>query len=289
MTAHPELYAAILARCSTRRYDRQPLDRATTDQVREIISSPQPLLGENQFTALLRDAPPGTDLVRELGGYGRIVNPPHYLVPYVLGEQHQLEDAGYRVEQIAVHLAALGIGSCFIGALRRESAVRALYELPDTARIGALLVFGRPAAGLAGRATNRLLRLVAGADRKLPAHEIFFEGSFDAPKVPPAFIAPLIEAASSAPSAVNAQPWRFLWLDGRLHLFVTRRNRRYGYGLQEEYRFHDAGAAMANISLALEALEMRGYWRMAAGEEPGAPSPPSDLEWIATLTLGHAA
>jgi nitroreductase len=289
MTADSELYTAILARRSTRRYDRQPLDRFTLGQVGGIITSTRPLVAENQFTALLRDAPPGTDLVKRLGGYGRIVNPPHYLVPYVEGERHQLEEAGYRLEQIAVRLTALGIGTCFIGALSRESAVRTLYGLPDTARVAAFLILGRPSVARAGRVTNRLLQLVAGADRKLPAHKIFFEGSFAAPSAPPEPIAPLIEAARSAPSAVNAQPWRFLWLDGRMFLFVTRRNLRYGYGLQEEYRFHDAGAAMANISLALDALRWNGHWAMASGTEPGLPAYPPALEPIATLTLQQPA
>jgi len=289
MTAESELYAAILARRSTRRYDQQPLDRSTLDQVGEIITSTQPLLAENQFTALLRDAPPGTDLVKHLGGYGRIVNPPHYLVPYVLGERHQLEEAGYRLEQIAVRLTALGIATCFIGALSREAAVRTLYGLPDAARLAAFLVLGRPSAGRTGRAANRILRLVGGAERKRPVQKIFFEGSFEAPGFPPEAIAPLIEAARQAPSAVNAQPWRFLWLDGRLFLFVTRRNLRYGYGLQEQYRFHDAGAAMANVCLALEALGRSGHWTMASGTEPGFPECPPALEPLATLTLEQAA
>jgi nitroreductase len=278
-----DLYEAILARRSVRRYDSQQLDEPTLGQVTEIISGAKPLVAGNRFHVLLRNPPPGSDLARDLGGYGRIVNPPHYLVPYVLGSKHPLVDAGYRVEQIAVRLAALGIGSCFIGAMRREADVRALYELPDTARVASFLVFGRPSAALGGRVTNRILRLAAGADRKLVTADIFFEGDFDHPATPPDRIAPLLEAARRAPSAVNAQPWRFLWQEGTLQVFVTTDNRRYGS--QQQYGFHDVGAAMANITLAMEALDLSGQWQMYTEAEPVIEGRPPSLQPVATLSL----
>jgi nitroreductase len=289
MYTNVDLRAAILSRRSVRRYDRQPLDAGSLAQVQGIISSTEPLIARNQFTVLLRHAPPGTDLVKELGGYGRILNPPHYLVPYVLGEGHQLEEAGYGAEQIAVRLMALGIGSCFVGALRREPEVRSLYQLPSDARIGAFLTLGRPSASVGGRAVNRLFRVAAGASRRLPANEIFFDGSFDNPSSPAASIAPVVEAARRAPSAANAQPWRFLWVDRQLHVFATRTNIRYGTGPQQEYRFHDVGAAMANISMMLKALDMRGSWTMDVERAPDPASHPSNLEPIATLALKEGA
>jgi nitroreductase len=279
------LYDAIHARHSVRRFDRQPLDDHAVAQVRQIISAVKPLVPKNEFQANLVDVPPRTDLARSLGGYGRFVNPPHYLVPSVLGRQHPLVDAGFRVEQISVHLAALGIGSCFIGALNREEEVRTLYNLPEGARIGAFLVLGWPSQGLGGRATNRLLRMVSGATEKFPPRDIFFNESFDNPVTPPQPVAPLIEAARHAPSAVNAQPWRFLWVDAKLFLFVTRNNRRYGTGTGEQYCFHDAGAAMANVALAMEALALSGRWRMVENTKPNVPKHPPALSPIATLIL----
>jgi nitroreductase len=285
LATHPNLYETVLSRRSVRRYDKEPLDESTLDLVRRIIADAQPLVPENRFHVLLYDAPSGVDLTQELGGYGRIVNPPHYMLPYVLGQEHQLVDAGYRVQQIAVGLASLGIGSCFIGALTREARVRSRYELPDGSRIGAFLVFGRPSANLGGRATNQLLRVVAGANRKHSAREIFFAGSLENPSDPPRPLAPLIEAARQAPSAVNAQPWRFLWAEERLHVFVTRNNRRYRGGAQEHYCFHDTGAAMANVSLAMEALGIKGQWRLLAGKGPHIPEHPPHLLPVATLVI----
>jgi len=280
-----DLYQATLARQSVRRYEREPLDEPTLSQVQQLVSAVEPLVPENDFRATMRDAPPGTNLIRDLGGYGRVVNPPHYLVPYVLGQEHALEDAGYRVEQISVRLAAMGLGSCFIGALTREDEVRARFSLPEAARIGAFLVFGRPSTSLAGRATNRLLRSVAGASRKLGANDVFFEGSFERRATPPTQLAPLLEAARHAPSAVNAQPWRFLWDEGGLFVFVTKDNIRYGRGLHQQYRLHDGGAAMANIALAMEALNLSGRWELVEETGPHLLEHPSNLQPLARLVM----
>ena len=278
-----ELYQAILARRSVRRYEKRPLDKSTLAQVREIVSGVLPLIPENRFEALMKDVAPGEDLVAALGGYGRIVTPPHYLVPYMIGSNHLLTDLGYRVEQLAVRLTALGIGSCYIGSLGREEAVRAWFGLPKEARIGAFLVFGRPSTAVGGRLFNTLIRTAAGATNKLPAERISFHDTFDAPAAPSAELAPLIEAARNAPSAVNAQPWRFLWHEQRLYFFVKRSNPRYSGGPRVEYRLYDGGICMANVALALEALGLAGHWQMLSEDEPHLPPHPSHLQPLAKL------
>lgn len=285
--SHDELYQAILMRRSVRRYDRTPLDEPTLAQVRAIVAGVRPLVPGNQFHALLRELPPGADPVRELGGYGRIVNPPHYLVPYVVGERHALTDLGCRAEQIAVRLAAMGIGSCFIGCLGREEAVRARFGLPEGARIAALLTFGRPARGAGGRTVNSLMRAAVGASKKRPIPSIFFAETFDRPALPPQPIAPLIEAARHAPSAVNAQPWRFLWHGGQLHLFVKRHNLSYGQGASAQYNLHDGGLCMGNVLLALEALGMEGHWVLYESHERELPPHPARLMPLARLCLAQ--
>ncbi len=285
MLPRTDLYEAILARRSVRRYDKALLEQSMLTQVREIISRTVPLIPENRYEATLRDVAVGEDLVRDLGAYGRIVSPPHYLTPYMLGQEYVLEDLGYRAEQIAVHLTAMGIGTCYVGALRREAEVRSRFNLPEEARVGAFLIFGRPSTTFGGRAVNRLMRAAAGASRKLPVERLFFQDTFDNPATPATDIAPLIEAAQHSPSAVNAQPWRFLQRDGQLYLFVTRDSRRYGRGPQEHYCFYDGGIAMANITLAMEALGMRGQWMMLGRAEPQIPRHPTNLHPLATLVM----
>jgi nitroreductase len=283
MTHQDALYQAILARCSVRRYDKAPLDEAKLAQVRGIISSVKPLISDNRFTVLAYDVSADEDLVATLGAYGRLVSPPHYLVPTMTGKEFLLEDLGYRTEQIAVRLTALGLGSCYIGSLGREAAVRARFALPEDARIGAFLVYGLPSEGLNDQAVNTMIRAAVGANRKLPPERVFFQGTFDAPTTPPLELAPLIEAACHAPSAVNAQPWRLLWHGDRLHLFVRRHNLRYGGGATAYYRLFDGGICMANVALASEALGMKSQWTMYKGTEPDVPPHPASLQPVAKL------
>jgi nitroreductase len=279
------LYQAILDRHSVRRYESKPLGKSTLARVREVVSEAKPLVAGNCFEVQMQDVSPGEDLVSTLGAYGRIVTPPHYLVPAITGEQYLLEDLGYRVEQIAVRLTAFGVGTCYVGSLGREASVRARFALPGEARIGAFLVFGRPSAGLGGRLLNNLMRRGAGATNKLSMERIFFQDTFDSPSVPPAEIAPLLEAARHAPSAVNAQPWRFLWHGNSLYLFVKRSSLKYGAGATTEYRFYDGGICMANVALALEALGMEGQWRMVAEDAAWLPDHPASLQPVAELAL----
>ncbi|MDI7275803.1 MAG: nitroreductase family protein, partial [Anaerolineae bacterium] len=266
-----DLYQAILARRSVRRYDRAALSHDELARVRDAIALSHPLVAANRYEALLRDLPATSDIVSALGAYGRLVNPPHVLVPYLVGDEHPLIDLGYRTEQIAVRLAALGLGSCFIGCLGREAEVRARFGLPEEARVAALLVLGRPSGAVAARTYDAAVRELVGATRRLPAERIFFVGDFASPATPPAELAPLIEAGRNAPSAVDAQPWRFLWRDAVLHLFVKRRNPRYGPGARQRYALHDGGLCMANVALALQAFGVEGRWLMYEGSEPELP------------------
>jgi nitroreductase len=272
-----------LARHSVRRYDSRPLDSDTLALVRNLVEEVKPLVPANRFEVLTRNLASDEDYVRAAGAYGRIFGAPHCLVPYIVGESYPLVDLGYRVEQIAVGLARLDIGSCYLGALKREDVIRSRFGLPGAARIGALLVFGHPATDLGSRALNAVTSFAVGATSKHPPERLFFRDTFDRPAVPPDEWMPIVEAARSAPSAVNAQPWRLLWRDDTLYLFVRRENPRYGRGSATEYRFYDGGICMGNIALAMEALGRPVQWRLLFESDPDVPPHPPHLQPLATL------
>ena len=286
MTAGEQLYQAILARRSVRRYQAASLDKATLGQVQEIVQGVIPLRPENHFEAPFYSVTGSEALIGALGAYGRIVSPPHYLLPWMGGEAHVLADLGCRVEQVAVRLAAMGLGSCFIGSLGREVEVRAQFGLPPDARIGAFLIFGRPSQSLAGRTMNVAMRLGTGATNKLPVNKILFVEDWRPLDIVPPELLPLLEAARAAPSAVDAQPWRFLWQGERLHLFVKISNMRYGGAKKGDYRYYDGGICMGNVLLALQALGIKGRWVLYDGDEPEIPQHPDTLEPLAVLETG---
>ena len=163
-----DLYAAILARRSVRRYEQRPLEEETLARVRAIAAEVRPLAVENRFQVLFRDVTPGENLVETLGAYGRIVSPPHLLVPYLEGSAHPLTDLGYRAQQIVVRLTALGLGSCYVGCLSREGQARASYGLAADTRLGATVAYGYPATGQGNRVVNATMRRLV--DRLVGQH-----------------------------------------------------------------------------------------------------------------------
>lgn len=275
-----DLYNAILGRTSVRRYDRRPLDAETHRRVEAVIAEIKPLSAKGTFGLARRDGISGQELCAVLGAYGRLLDPPHCLIPHLVNGDWPLTELGFRMEQLAVRLVPLGLGSCFIGVLGDEPAAISRWYLPAQARIGAILIYGRPAQR-AGRAVNGLLRATFGSDQRLPLEQLFFTEGFRA-AAPPDWLRPLLEAGRWAPSARNAQPWRWHWDGDTLTLFVTRQNRRYG-GLAD-YALFDGGLCMANISLAMEAHDVAGAWELLA-PDAAAPAHPDDLAPLARLTF----
>ncbi len=282
MFTKEELFQAILSRHSTRRFKNETPSPSALQQVEGFLQDVKPLCPENHFECLLRPTQ-GENLAEIMGAYGRIVNPPCYLVPYLQGGTHPLTDLGYRAEQIVIRLTAAGWATCYLGTLNRQENVCRKLNLPEAAHIGALLLFGQPTRGIAGRAVNQLIHNMAGAQNRLPVEQLFFNESFTNPSQPPSDIADIIQAARSAPSAVNTQPWRFL-LKKHLYLFVVRHNPRYK-AENQLYRYYDAGICMANISMAWQRTENPPAWQLLDEKASDLPEHPAELEAIAKLEI----
>ncbi len=281
-----DLYQAILSRRSVRRYRNIPLSHKILTQIDEIATQVTPLVPKNRFVVMRRDVLSGEDLIAAMGGYGRILSPPHFMTAYISGEQVPLVDLGYRMEQIAIQMIQIGVSVCFIGSLGRENDVRIRFRLLRDSRTAAFLIFGYPAETMAGRTINAVLRRSQNSNHKLAADRLFYSDSFEHLQTPPQPLLPLIEAGRLAPSANNAQPWRFLWHKQALFLFIRAENPRYGHkALYQNYRFFDAGTCMANISLAMRALNIAGSWTLLSGDAPDIPVHPRALLPVARLTL----
>jgi hypothetical protein len=286
VSADLALGQAVLARRSVRRFDAAPLDRSTLDAVRQITDDAWPLSGDVRIGWQLRDCSPTTNLAASIGGYGKLLTPPHFLAPVATAyrdERQALVELGFRAEQVAVRLTALGLGSCFVGTLSAGEAALAGLGLAAPSLVAAVLAFGRPSGALGGRLTNQLMRVVTGATNKLAADRVFFADDFARPATPPARLAPLVEAARNAPSAFDAQPWRLLAAGGSLYLYVRRETPRYGGGRGQSYRYHDGGTCLANVALAAAALGIVGSCELLDPAGPNLPSCPADLEPLAVL------
>jgi hypothetical protein len=256
-----KLYQAILDRFTVRQYEQRIFDSEMYDLLNSLIENVKPLLPDNKVTFLQIHEINPVDLLVAQGPYGTFVNSPHVLLPYTTSQQFPLLEIGFQAQQVVLRLFEHGIGSCYLGTAGRENAVIRHFKLPVNSAMGASLVIGYP--------KNTELRSVANYFRKpgrqtkrMMMEELFFVDEFDRVGQVPEQLKPIMEAARRAPSAVNAQPWRFVLNDGWLHLFVLPKV--YPFVLTQRHRntyaLHDAGLVMANISLAYEAIGEGRDW-----------------------------
>ena len=97
------------------------------------------------------------------------------------------------------------------------------------------------------------MRKGVGADTRLPADRLFFDGAWDVAltaerQVP---ISDLIEMVRWAPSAVNKQPWRIV-VSGRDFHFYEKRDKGYVGEKTGDLQKIDVGIALCHFTMGLE-------------------------------------
>jgi nitroreductase len=281
-----DLYPYLVSRRSIRSYDQRPFESADKARIELTLNNTRALFPENQFNTIFHTKEKGEDLVSVLGAYGRFITPPYYLLPYIIGENQVYVDLGYQAEQIAIQLWSKGIGSCFIGCLSRQEKVRVNFHLPSTAHIAAFLVIGYPGDNLGFETITKTAMSIMGIRSRFPIEEISFLESFDLHFKPNGMWEKIIEAGRMAPSAVNAQPWRFLLIKNELYLFSVQNSRKYLLAENSHYSFHDCGICMANIDMALLSLGVQGKWKFLNGNLDKNLKYPENYYPLVKLTVG---
>ena len=124
------------------------------------------------------------------------------------------------------------------------------------------------------------MRKGVGADSRMPAEKLFFDGVWDAglPVTKQSEIADLIEMVRWAPSAVNKQPWRIIISDREYH-FYEKRDRGYSGEKTGDLQKIDVGIALCHFVMG---LEEQGKKPDVAIDDPGI-AVPGGVEYIATV------
>lgn len=197
-----------------------------------------------------------------------------YIAATVPDAPHSEEAFGYSFEEMVLYAWSLGIGTTWIaGTLNRK-----LFEKEAGVREGERMYCVSPLGYPAKKMSVKEIAMRRGikADERLPAHRLFFDGSFEAPlgdaEEP---VAAALEAVRLAPSAVNRQPWRILRMGNAFH-FYLKHDKGYADAPGGDIQKIDMGIALCH------------FMRMAGGAlltaDPGLPTP-ADTEYIATVLL----
>jgi hypothetical protein len=222
--------------------------------------------------------------LKGLGTYGFIKKPTGFVLGKSLDTPGSLEDFGYLMETILLKAAEIDIGSCWLGGTFTKSRFARLMDLQTGEIIPSVASLGYPADQTAW--VDRVTRLYAGADRRLPWGDLFFSIQFGTPLTPEdtgAYKNPL-ELVRLAPSASNKQPWRIVKIGHAWHFYIFR-NRQYPPPVFEfllnlaDLQRIDLGIAMSHFELSAREQGLSGSWH---NQDPDIPLPDPLIEYSIT-------
>ncbi|HSM26450.1 MAG TPA: nitroreductase family protein, partial [Anaerolineaceae bacterium] len=106
----------IKQRFSCRRYSNEPISSEQLQKLQDLMAELTfgPFGTPMRFDVVAADGLGGKAL-RSFGTYGFIHNPNGFVVGALNHSVHNLEEFGYRMEQIVLGATDLGLGTCWLG------------------------------------------------------------------------------------------------------------------------------------------------------------------------------
>ncbi len=170
--------------------------------------------------------------------YHLSVRAPYYLVLSTDSLEDRFVNLGFVLEQVALYLVTKGFGSCFTGLHKeKRTANEKGKESREISRIFAFLAFGIPVDECGNAKRQRVLPL---------------ENVCVFKEVTEQNISQMIQAAILAPSRLNSQPWRFVVVKNRIHVFCRKERLTFKSSSSEWYHEFDIGMMLANLLVAGE-------------------------------------
>ena len=234
-------YSAIEQRTSRRSYKNQKPDRQKLEQVRHLIDTVNQESGlQVQFVENGE-----TFLSGFKASYGLFSGKPSVIVLTGKKSDPELKQkCGYYGEFILLECVALGLGTCWIGGTYSKEACRNTITINDQEEIVCII-----AAGIVYQnKTMKELLLSQFGKGKQTFDELLVEKDC----APPLWVSNGIEAARTAPSAVNGKPIAYQFLNNQLTASIAKKN----HGSEEI----DLGISMAHFQLGAQQGLKEGTW-----------------------------
>jgi len=235
-------------RSSRRSYTGAPIAPSTLDSIEFFADGFRP--SEVARTVVLREAPESmfTGIV---GSYGRVSGSPSALV--IVGRSGAPgaeECAGYTGEGVVLEATRLGLDTCWIGGTFSASKLAATIGLETGERIFCVSPLGYAQQSLSFAERTVFGHKDTGPKPRKPAEEIAPGNA-----AWPSWVRTGIEAARLAPSAMNRQPWRFSYVDGRVTISFD------GADIYKKVSKRlDCGIAMLHFEVGARHAGVSGEW-----------------------------
>jgi nitroreductase len=208
-----------------------------------------------------------SQIQKAVGIYGKIMSPAYVLIPFLESEDGDLSDLGFLTQHITLKLWEEDIGSCYIGCVHRQNQAKAILGLKDTSRIAAFLFFGKANEDQSPRFYQKISRFFTGSKNRKPLEDLLIDpDSMELIKAN-SDLEKILNAGRFAPSAVNAQPWRFQIDHEEIRIFSTKRKKGRVFDPDQNYARHDTGICMANMAAAAKTTGKPIRWEPLNAKE----------------------
>ena len=186
---------------------------------------------------------------------------------------------GHSFEKLVLYAWSLGIGTTWIGGTMKREVFERAAGLTEGEMMPCVSPLGYPARKRSIKET--LMRKGVGADSRLPAEKLFFDGAWDVilSAEHQGTLSELIEMVRWAPSAVNKQPWRVI-VSGRDFHFYEKRDKGYSGEKTGDLQKIDVGIALCHLVMG---LEEQGKKPDVAVKDPGF-AVPDGVEYIVSVS-----
>lgn len=222
------LYDAIFTRRSVRSYRMEAIDEKILREIPEFLQDVSPLFPQIQTSVQIIDCVTKKERIE---GFSN-VKAPYYAVIYSETRERSDMNAGFLMEYLSLYLESKRIGTCFLGMASKKNE----QELASGRSCVLLLAFGYPKASF---------------ERKdCEANRLSLEELCAYKEEPRTWVRQTLEAARMAPSALNAQPWRFVVYENRIHIFSKKPME--GRGKWRRLQELNFGIMLANMSVTAE-------------------------------------
>lgn len=185
---------------------------------------------------------------------------------------------GFSFERLVLYAWSLGIGTTWIGGTMKRELFERAAGLSAEEMMPCMSPLGYPAKKRSVREV--MMRKGVGADARLPAEKLFFDGAWGVPLVTDGQGAlwEILEMVRWAPSAVNKQPWRIIAKDGLFH-FYEKQDKGYVSEKTGDLQKVDLGIALCHFVTGVEA---QGETPEVEIHDPGI-AVPEGVVYIATV------
>ncbi|MBP7507200.1 MAG: nitroreductase family protein [Prolixibacteraceae bacterium] len=254
----------IELRHSKRDYLDESFSNELIDRIQSILSeNNKGPLGNLVEFKLIEKSTAKADHKVKLGTYGFISGARYFIAGAInLSKPYILEDYGFLLEKIILHLTDMGLGTCWLGGTFKRSDYANLWGNDKQLVIPAITPVGYPQQSKSIR--ENIIRWGAKSDSRKPWNELFFDHHFGNPlpeTIAGDFQLPL-EMLRMAPSASNKQPWRVV-KHGIYYHFYLLENPGYDKVIKTiKLQRVDMGIAMSHFEITCRELGLKGFWQI---------------------------